>query len=374
MNNLKSTKKELIVILMTAVSIFSSFAVARGTQGSGGGGGFDCYQADRLGSPRKFVYLLDLWEGENLPIGGPYLTIPRSSEPVEVQFDRAAAKLHQFDSSLPAQLKEIAGELFRNKVETTSDVELPFPSDALTKYTKKDCRPVGIMYFDGEIGKLVYEKKYFDFLKDNTEIAATMFHEAWYKLVRDQAQGVKIDNSINTRKLTACVFSTSTTCLDKAKVKLEPRQHLIEAENDDLVCRSSNSRVSLLNYLGHYTDPHMIIQIEKLANRRFVPFFRKMNLDAKEMIAEDYYLMIDKYFPLSQIGLKQYDLVSYAKLPKLVLSANHNRYVIPLVYTGRDYNAVKYSKPLYVQIYDQTTSNRQIIENTVQPIDSLICD
>ena len=104
MKSFSCFKNEMIVLMVIAVGVFSSAVFAAGTQGSGGGGAFSCYEPDHQGSPTTNVYLLDLWEGENLPIGGPKLNIPRSNEPVWDQFAKA------FNASAGG---EISNEIFR---------------------------------------------------------------------------------------------------------------------------------------------------------------------------------------------------------------------------------------------------------------------
>ena len=219
MKSFSCFKNEMIVLMVIAVGVFSSAVFAAGTQGSGGGGAFSCYEPDHQGSPTTNVYLLDLWEGENLPIGGPKLNIPRSNEPVWDQFAKAVNKLKTYDPFLPEELTRIAKELFDSdkKLNLFSgrkiSLEISPPADALNAYKKKDCDLVGMMYFNGETQKLDVDFDHFNKLANNTEIAAAMLHEAWYFLARSNSpEQFPVINSVKTRKLVACVFSTDAFC------------------------------------------------------------------------------------------------------------------------------------------------------------------
>lgn len=364
----RSIKNEMIVFMFVAVGVFSSTTSATGTQGSGGGGGFWCYDGTESGSPGANVYLLDLWEGENLPIGGPNLTIPRSKEPVEVQFDRAVEKLRQFDSALPEKIKSIASHLFQNKVQTTKQVELPFPDDALTKYKKRDCDPIGLMYYDGTIGKLVYEKKFFDILKDNTEIAAAMFHEAWYKLVRDMAEGnalVKVNNSIQTRKLTACLFSNSNTCLTSAVQSIDA---LALFKGFAPIIKMCGSLKSNLKFMTSWDQFQLqIVLIEKLNGRQFEPFIRK--------IETGHFDVLDKFEQQMGNSLKAFDLHALPELPRIVISANPSKYDLPFeLKTSSANSSLVLKKQLYALVYDSKATSEQVTHHQIQPIDSLTCE
>ena len=66
------------------------------------------------------------------------------------------------------------------------------------------------MYFDDLRKTLIISAELFNFQKTNTEIAASYFHEALYKTLRDQGYAGGKD-SVLTRNIVGCLFSEKDT-------------------------------------------------------------------------------------------------------------------------------------------------------------------
>lgn len=234
----------LLLTLTIVLTSLASFAEADGGVDSGGGGALNCNGQTEL---------LDLWEGEAIYD----LNIVRSNENAIEQFARAAGKLAQIDSALPAEVTAIAQKLFNEKLSLKAGMELEPPRDANSNYKKKNCSLVGMMFYDRLKQKLVIDESHFSKLKSNTDVAAGMMHEAWYYLVRkNQSKTVSVKDSVNSRKLVACLFSDSSTCLLSERLKLQ--------RSPFYTCKSETSEIEIGNDFGKY-----YYRIKKLQGRTF---------------------------------------------------------------------------------------------------------
>jgi len=285
----------LILALTILLTAHASFAGGDGDTGgvdSGGGGAFKCADGK--------TELLDLWEGEALYD----LSITRSNEDVAVQFNRAVNKLAAIDSALPGELTAIAQKLFTEHIPLKAGIELEPPRDANSNYKKAGCSLVGMMFYDRLKTKLVIDEKHFSKLKSNTDIAAGMMHEAWYFLVRkNQTATAKITDSVKSRKLVACLFSDSSSCLQTETVK---------AGSVFYSCKSASSEIEIAGHNGIY-----YFNILKIGGRTFknvlaqaLPNGRILNVKLAD--AASY----------KQLPLVQFDLKTHTKMPMIVLDSS----------------------------------------------------
>ncbi len=274
----------LILALTIALTAHASFA---GGVDSGGGGAFMCADGK--------TELLDLWEAEALYD----LSITRSNEDVISQFNRAANKLAAIDSALPAEVTAIAQKLFTDKVSLKAGIELEPPRDANSNYKKSGCSLVGMMFFDRLKQKLVIDEKHFSKLKSNTDIAASMMHEAWYLLVRKNASQLgPVTDSVNSRKLVGCLFSDSASCLQSATVKTGRTFYS---------CKSTTSEIEIAGSNGVY-----FFNILKLNGRTFKNVTVQTQPTGNSMGVNLADGAIYKQLPLAD-----FDLRAFSKMPSI---------------------------------------------------------
>lgn len=210
---------------------------AAGPNDGGGGGGFICRTENGKIKPHG-VELLDLWEGRNneLPWGSQVkkLNIPYTNEPVDLQINRAMQKLFKID---PALYEKVVNDL--NYIKTHRDPLSPNkiiypPVDALNTYGKPGCPLGGMMYFDGYTKKLVVDEPIFQELQDNTNIAASLTHEAIYKAYRD-LNVIALQDSTPARRLNACLYSTDDCVGFKENALTLPRHQMVLKCHGDMV-------------------------------------------------------------------------------------------------------------------------------------------
>lgn len=183
------------LILLT----FHQAAFAGGAS-TGGGSAFVCRGLFNIPVSAELV---DLWES----IHRRHWNIPYTNEAVDVQIDRAVAKLKDLDLSF---YQSVVADLayVRSHVEyLPEDQEIALPPDVQNGYQKQGCPAAGMMLFDGETQNLSIKGPIFDKLINNTNVAAAWTHEAVYKTMRRLIP--TLVNSIEARKLTSCLFATN---------------------------------------------------------------------------------------------------------------------------------------------------------------------
>lgn len=208
--------KKLFLIVTLLMSV-TSFA---GNDGRGGGGGV---------LTNGKVLLLDLFEAAKPKnIGGiteSGLNIVESDDPVEVQVERALARLELWKQpnfalkGISKHVREEYQKALKIMRPIGNDYELSFPTDANLKFMPKNMKPVGIAEWetdanDGEV--LWVDMKYYN-LMNNTHKAALLMHEAIYKVLRSRFFHSK---SVTTRYMVGYLFSdVPTVAIDLEKEK-----------------------------------------------------------------------------------------------------------------------------------------------------------
>lgn len=184
-----------------------------GMDSGGGGGAFVCRDGG-FGSGTEIVSseLLDLWEAVNIH-GWP---ITYSNAPVEEQIHNALEKFNDYYPMLKEDLRVELDYLMQNIRVLPPNVIIMPPQDAHNLYGKRGCPLEGMMYYNGTVQKLNIDKLIFDKLQTKTDVAAAYLHEAIYKLFRNIPD--YHTNSIGTRILIGCLFSTSNQCFKKRSI------------------------------------------------------------------------------------------------------------------------------------------------------------
>lgn len=174
--------------------------LARGNEGSGGGGGYVCNDPNHS-------ELLDLLEaGRTLDLDAPELTIPRLKTSVDQQITHALRKLQ------PLRRTSVAiGDAYK-KVQSASrnlvrrSGELAPPIDANSSLQKPGCTAMGFIVFNDKTGSLTWDKTNIDRLP-KTDQAALWVHEGVYKYLRESKGDT---DSRRARLIVAHLFSTET--------------------------------------------------------------------------------------------------------------------------------------------------------------------
>lgn len=285
----------LILALSVLFTVNTSFAEGdtdKGGVDSGGGGALLCADGK--------TELLDLWEGEALY----NLNITRSNEAVITQFNRAVEKLGSYDSALPAEITAIAHKLFSEKESLKAGMELEPPRDANTNYKKAGCTLTGMMFYDRLKQKLVIDEKHFGKLKSNTDIAAGMVHEAWYYVVRkNQSAKNPVKDSVNSRKLVACLFSDSTTCLQESIKTVSAKTFYS--------CKSETSEIEVAGLNGTY-----YFNILKIRGRSFKNVIAQMDPHGRILN-----INLADAANLKQAALVGFDLKVYSQMPQISMDS-----------------------------------------------------
>jgi hypothetical protein len=214
---------KLLISLMTI--LMGGFAQA-GVDG-GGGGAFVCNNQFGATEPAYSVFL-DLWETDHIF----KFAVPRSSEAVEVQIGRALEKLKTLEPIVGRLVETELSQIQSGARDLDPDVIINPPADAKAKYGKRGCTFEGMMYFDGTINSLLVDRNIFSMLETQTDIAAAWMHEAIYKVARDYFNH---DDSIGSRRLVGCLFSTANNCILIKKteddLKTEPNTQFCQGPN-----------------------------------------------------------------------------------------------------------------------------------------------
>ena len=214
------------------------FNVYAGNGTSGGGGAFVCRD---LNNNITSTYLLDLWEAEKIN----NLDILFSNESPEDQVHHAIDKLNKIDSYLAAETEKQVELIFNSARNLPDDITLPAPTDANSRYQKKNCPLEGMMFYDGDLDQLQVVPSVFSKLASNTDIAAAKLHEALYYVFRNnlipnvQSQ---ISTSIPIRNLIGCLFSKSEDCL----ISKYSKNDLLTNSDSTYFCESKNFAFYLL--------------------------------------------------------------------------------------------------------------------------------
>lgn len=211
----------LLALAFAVLLLPLSAHAGMGPSDGGGGGAFVRY--DRLNRISE-AELLDLWEGRKRP---PYYNIPYTNEPVDVQLERAMAKLELVDPVLAQRTRENLKYVRANVEDLDPDVTIEPPADARNKYGKRNWPLHGMMYFDEDTGRLSRKPEIFGVLINKTQEAASWMHEALYKSLRENIKAStyaheqpRSPDSTMTRKLNACLFATDD-CFELAKIRIE---------------------------------------------------------------------------------------------------------------------------------------------------------
>jgi len=206
---------------------------AAGGASTGGGGAFVCRNAAT--GKVESSELLDLWEGR--AIAG--WNINDNDNPVDLQVGNALIKLKAFDSSLYERVQREMLLIRKSAKYFPVAVSFPAPADANPRYSKTGCPLEGMMLYDGDYNRLSVASETFSHLVSNTNIAAAWVHESIYKVLRDV---MKQQDSVNSRKLTACLFSTDD-CLGSSGFAVPNTAQTYECKsaNQDFFIYPSNN-------------------------------------------------------------------------------------------------------------------------------------
>jgi len=197
----------------------------------GGGGAFVCNLHDFiLQNDIRDSELLDLWEAQNVENDWPdsekphTLTIKSTNEiSVNKQIEKALNKLRVLDQNLYERVLADLKYVMNPKNIEIVDLKKKFiqpPKDAHDVYGQPNdlhpqevCPLKGMMYFNNKTKKLQIDPLIYSKLKNNTNIAASMTHEAIYKTFRETSGHT---DSILTRKLNGCLYAEED-CLNIKK-------------------------------------------------------------------------------------------------------------------------------------------------------------
>lgn len=227
---------------MKAIYLFCTIGLClnafAGNGTSGGGGAFVCRD---LNNNITSTYLLDLWEAEKIN----NREILFSNESPEDQIKNAIDKLNKVDSYLAAETAQQVELIFNSARNLPDDITLPAPTDANSRYQKKNCPLEGMMFYDGDLDQLQVVPSVFSKLASNTDIAAAKLHEALYYVFRNnlilnvQSQ---ISTSIPIRNLIGCLFSKSEDCL----ISKYSKDAILTNSDTTYFCESKNFAFYLL--------------------------------------------------------------------------------------------------------------------------------
>lgn len=145
-----------LTIGITLTGLTAEASLFGGTSG-GGGGAYVC--RDKYNQIINSE-LLDLWEAKKLA----KLDISRSEESIEIQIERALSKFpshYIIPSAKLTFLDKIKNELkiiqsSAHRLDDSNDISLQAPTDSNTNYQKRGCPLEGMMFYDGELGHVVY--------------------------------------------------------------------------------------------------------------------------------------------------------------------------------------------------------------------------
>jgi hypothetical protein len=245
-----------IAIVAALASTMLSVANA-GTAVSGGGGAY-VYRAGDEG-PVMSSILVDLWESENTPFvwqaGASAEMIKvdyNKTADVQLQIDRAIARLTAMDSDLGAIVSQEIKQMQKSLRYLPLEVGLTLPNDLQTDYYPVNAHPEGMMRYNGYSHQLDIKKEIFDKLETNTDKAAAFLHEGIYKAFRDgldQAQ-----NSILTRRLVACLFSQE--CVAMVPPILPTDRDIYSCQNKDFEMTIYENKVAQ----GEWPSWHYILR------------------------------------------------------------------------------------------------------------------
>ncbi|MGZ3711530.1 MAG: hypothetical protein ACXVBE_07225 [Bdellovibrionota bacterium] len=215
-----------LFMVLTGLSLVSTHAYAAGGSDGGGGGAFVCRNADKS---VKNTELLDLFEARE--VSG--LEIRKNEEKsVEVQIKEAIDFLTGIESDLGDRTREAWEFIKKNSTEGSPSLVILPPTDAFTKFAKKDCPLEGMMYFDDARKKLVIKHDIFDGQASKTEQAASMVHESLYKVFREYYSAT---DSRLTRQITGCLFTVNPQlCLNLKRVELPAKVRKIHCKNKEV--------------------------------------------------------------------------------------------------------------------------------------------
>jgi hypothetical protein len=190
--------KSLIILLFALFSVF----VYAGNDNGGGGGVFLCGES----TAKPYTLFLDLWEEQYIG-NHPVL---RTNTPFNEQIAHALKRLQKFDSQLAFTVQSYLKNMPALMHELDESVIINPPEDAKAKYSKKDCSLRGMIYFDDFEEKINVSPTLFALLETQTDVAAAWLHEALYKAGRTFYDH---NDSIQTRRLVGCLFSSDESCL-----------------------------------------------------------------------------------------------------------------------------------------------------------------
>lgn len=194
------------LIYITSILISSEAFARTGGYTSGGGGAFVCINNSQIESAE----LIDLWEGQYLD----QRQIARSNTPYLEQTWEAIEKFKNIDEEFYKNLVDKLNFILTHTYYLPTGISMPAPPDIEHGYEKDGCPASGMMYYDGPRNRLAIRKAVFDKLISETDRAAALFHEAFYAVLRD-LYSYRPLNSVSTREMVACLFSTdSSDCLD----------------------------------------------------------------------------------------------------------------------------------------------------------------
>jgi hypothetical protein len=222
--------------LIFILAMACSQAWATGTATSGGGGAFVWRDAENNVVKSE---LIDLWEAENIafnwPNGVGTIVIPllsKGSAKTDDLINDAITRLAQYDSVLAAQVRSDYAYISQHVNDLPPTIEIELPDDLKVAYFPEGGPPEGMMRYNGITGLLDVDVSIFSKLVTVTDIAASYMHEAVYKTMRESIYAHK--DSIASRHLNSCLFSSSTTCLPQPMMQIPTDRWAYECVTGDL--------------------------------------------------------------------------------------------------------------------------------------------
>jgi hypothetical protein len=216
--------KSILATILLLSGLQAQAICPSGPSTSGGGGAFVCRDSNGQVTSSE---LLDLWEAKNLL----NWKVEYSKDPVDAQIKKALSRLASVNSHIASEVEKELVKIRSEAFYLPATIALNAPLDANHLYTKPGCPLEGMLYYDGNrmpSAGLVVDNTIFKKLLTTTDVAASWIHEAYYKVYRDMinpgtmaAFGLKKD-SVSSRKMTGCLFSTGFPCLKDLSQEMQP--------------------------------------------------------------------------------------------------------------------------------------------------------